>query len=787
VKLVPHNLPIQLTSFIGRERAMVEVKRWLAKTRLLTLTGTAGCGKTRLALEVAARRVADFEEGIWLAELASISDESLVPRAVASALGISEKPGRALTETLADELKPKTLLLLLDNCEHLVSACAQLAETLLRTCPHLKILTTSRETLRVTGEAVWTVPPLSVPDLPRMVNGLARTRGKALVSALLAYESVRLFVERASATLPDFRVTPENAIVIAHICQRLDGIPLAIELAAARVRTLPLIDLTERLDDRFRLLIGSSRTAVPRHQTLLAAIDWSYALLSENEQAVLRRLSVFAGGWTLEAAEAVSARGEVAKGDILDTLSQLIDKSLVIMREQAGKARYGMLETIRQYAWERLVDSGEATVIRRQHAEYFLALAQESGAKLWGAEQLTSAERLEAEHDNLRAALAWSRSEPAGTEIGLRLAATLTQFWQLRGYPREGLAWLEALLSKGGEVSAAVRAYALERAGFLSMFLNKQDQATAFFEEALALYRELDDTRGITTQLYSLAWMAQLQGNYSQAVTLAHQSLMLAREQGDKWSQAAALYNLGEVAYLQGDLVQAKALFEESLALSREMGNLWAVGVRLTRLGQIVHAQGDSQRALVLMKESLVAGWQARHPLGIAEALTALAGMARAQGEPARAVRLLAAVTAVREATGTVMMPNYEQEYEREVAIVRTQLDTHTFESAWKEGQAMTIEQVMAYVGVTPPAHLEEVSTPSLTPAQAAKQAYEGLTRREREVAALVAQGKSNREIATKLVVDIKTVEAHISRILNKLDLTSRTQIALWARNKGLG
>jgi non-specific serine/threonine protein kinase len=620
-----------------------------------------------------------------------------------------------------------------------------------------------------------------------MVNGLAHTRGKALVSALLAYESVHLFVERTSATLPDFRLTPENASVIAQICQRLDGIPLAIELAAARVRVLPVQDIAERLDDRFRLLIGSSRTAVPRHQTLQAAIDWSYALLSEHEQAVLRRSSVFAGGWTLEAAEAVFAGGEIAEGDILDRLSQLVDKSLVIMREQAGKARYNMLETIRRYAWERLADSGEGTTVRRRHAEYFLVLAQESGPKLWGAEQIASAERLEAEHDNLRAALAWSRSEPTGIEIGLRLAAALTQFWQLRDYPREGLAWLEALLSEGGEAPAAVRAYALERAGFLSMFLNKHEQSTAFFEQSLALYRELGDTKGITTQLYSLAWMAQLRGDYSQAVRLAQQSLALARELGDKWSQAAALYNLGEVAYLQGNLVQAAAFFEENVALCREMGNLWALGVRLTRLGQIVHAQGDSQRALELMKESLVVGWQAKHPLGIAEALTALASLARAQREPSRAARLLAAVMALRESTGTVMLPNYEQEYEHEVAAVRAQLDARTFESAWKEGQGMTVEQAMAYVGVPPPAPLEEPPRPSLTPAQAAKQAYEGLTRREREVAALVAQGKSNREIATKLVVDIKTVEAHISRILNKLDLTSRTQIALWARNKGLG
>jgi non-specific serine/threonine protein kinase len=765
---------------------MAEVKRRLAKTRLLTLTGTAGSGKTRLALEVAARRFADFEEGVWLIELAPLSDESLVPRQVASALGIKEEPRRALIETLANELEPKSLLLLLDNCEHLVLACAQLAERLLRTCPNLKILATSREALGVTGEAVWTVPPLSVPDLPRMANGLARTRGKALVSALLAYESVRLFVERASATFPDFQLMHENATVIAQICQRLDGIPLAIELAAARVRALPVQDIAERLNDRFRLLIGSSRTAAPRHQSLQAAIDWSYALLSEDEQVVLRRLSVFAGGWTLEAAEAVCAGGEVLRDETLDRLSQLVDKSLVIMREQAGKARFHMLETIRQYAWERLVDSGEAAAIRRRHAEYFLALAQETGPKLLGSGQMASVKRLEAEHDNLRMALAWSRSEPTGTEIGLRLAAAIAQFWQLRGYLSEGQAWLEALLSESRGAPAPVRAQALSRVGFLSGFA-EPERGTAFLKKALALYRELRDSQGIIEQLYMLAWMAQFQGNYPQAVTHANQALTLAKEIGDKWGEAAALFCLEEVAYAQGDLVQATALLEESIALCREIGNLWALGRRLTRLGQIAHAQGDPQRALALIHEALVDCWQAGDTSGTVTAITGLAGIARAEGEPARAARLLGAAAALREATGTVLFPAFQSEYEREVAAVRAQLGASTFESAWEEGQAMRIEQVMAYAGFTPPAPLEEAPRPSLTPAQAAKQAYEGLTRREREVAALVAQGMSNREIATKLVVDIKTVEAHISRILNKLNLTSRTQIALWARNKGLG
>jgi len=386
---LPNNLPRQLTSFIGREREMAEVKRLLTTTRLLTLTGSGGCGKTRLALQVAADLVEEFANGVWLVELAALTDPALVPQAVASALGVREEPGRPLLATLSDYLKAKRLLLLLDNCEHLVAACAYLAEALLRACPHLRILATSREALNIAGETVWRVPSLSLPDLLHLPS----------VEHLTQYEAVRLFIERALISRPDFVLTSQGAPSVAQVCHRLDGIPLAIELAAARVKVLSVEQIAARLDNRFRLLTSGSRTALPRQKTLRAAIDWSYDLLSETERMVLRRLSVFAGGWTLEAAEAICVGEGIEWHEVLDPLMQLVDKSLVMMEEQGGTVRYRLLETVRQYGRDKLPASGEADVVRGRHRDWYLALAERAEPELLGSNQAVWLERLETEHD----------------------------------------------------------------------------------------------------------------------------------------------------------------------------------------------------------------------------------------------------------------------------------------------------------------------------------------------------------------------------------------------------
>ncbi|MGH2352814.1 MAG: ATP-binding protein, partial [Chloroflexota bacterium] len=413
--MLPHNLPLQLTSFVGRERELPAVRDLLAEHRLVTLTGPGGTGKTRLALQVAADVLPAYPDGVWLVALAALADPALVPHAVAQAVGVREEPGRPLLGTLADALRPKRLLLVLDNCEHLLDACAHLADALLRACPHLRVLATGREALGIAGETAWRVPSLGLPD----------ARHLPPVEVLSQYEAVRLFIDRALAVQPGFRVTNQNALAVVQVCARLDGIPLAIELAAARVRVLPVEQLLVRLEDRFRLLSGGSRTALERHQTLRAAVDWSYDLLTEPENAVFARLAVFAGGFTLDAAEAVCAGDGIEAVEVLDLLTHLVDKSLAVVDEQPdGTARYRLLETLRHYAREKLAAREEADTVRAQHATHYLALAEQADPELRGPRGAGWLDRLRRDLDNMREALAWA--EAGGeAELGLRLAAAL--------------------------------------------------------------------------------------------------------------------------------------------------------------------------------------------------------------------------------------------------------------------------------------------------------------------------------------------------------------------------
>ncbi|MEJ7816454.1 MAG: AAA family ATPase, partial [Rubrobacter sp.] len=422
-----NNLPLELSSFVGREKELAEVKRLLEDTRLLTLTGAGGCGKTRLALAIASELLEGFEDGVWMVELVPLADPSLVPQAVASTLGVREEPGRSPTETLSDYLGSKKLLLVLDNCEHLIEACAALAETLLRSCSELRVLATSREALGITGEVAWPVPSLSLPDLRRL----------PAVESLPQYESALLFVERAEAVKPDFALTEQNAPAVAQVCYRLDGIPLAIELAAARVKVLPVEQISERLDDCFRLLAAGSRTAMPRHRTLHATMDWSHELLPEAERTLFRRLSVFSGGFSLDAAEWVCAGEELERDEGLELLSHLVDKSLVVAREEGGEARYRLLETVRQYGWERLSESDEAVEFRERHAGYYLALAEEAEPELKREGQVAWLERLERERDNLRAAMRWLLGRGELEEVA-RLGWALWLFWGIRAHFAEG-------------------------------------------------------------------------------------------------------------------------------------------------------------------------------------------------------------------------------------------------------------------------------------------------------------------------------------------------------------
>ncbi|HEV2238806.1 MAG TPA: AAA family ATPase, partial [Ktedonobacterales bacterium] len=479
-----HNLPIQLTSFIGREREVAEVTQLLATARLVTLTGSGGCGKTRLALRAGADALDRFDDGVWLVELAPLADPAHVTQAVATALGVPAEPGRPLLATLTEHLRARHLLLVLDNCEHLVAACAGLADALLHACPHLTILATSREPLVIEGEHSFHVPSLGLPEAGQTPT-LAR---------VAACEAARLLIERATAAQPDFALTERNATAVEQLCRRLDGIPLALELAAARVRALTVEQVAQRLDDRFHLLTGGSRKALPRQQTLRALIDWSHDLLTPAERTLFRRLAVFAGGWTLEAAEEVCSGDVVAPTDVLDLLARLVDKSLVLADEQQAAARYHLLETVRQYAGEKLLEAGEAESLRDRHLTCFLALAEEAHSHSGTVEQYAWARRLAAEYDNLRTALEWSRAQPSETELELRLAGAMMFAWLAFGHLSAGRAALEQALARSNpHARTQARARALAMAGQLAGMQMDVAAASALHSESVAIYRELGD------------------------------------------------------------------------------------------------------------------------------------------------------------------------------------------------------------------------------------------------------------------------------------------------------
>jgi predicted ATPase/class 3 adenylate cyclase len=721
----PNNLPVQLTSFIGRERQKGEVRRLLSASRCLTLTGSGGAGKTRLALQVAAEALEEFPDGVWLVELAVLSDPTLVPQAVASALGVTEQPSRSMMDTLREGVRDKSMLVLLDNCEHVVAACAHLTIAVLKACPNLRILATSREALGVTGEITWRVPPLSLPD-PQNLPPLDRFK---------KYEAVRLFTDRAVASAPQFAVTRSTAPAVAKICHRLDGIPLAIELAAARVKVLAVEQIAARLDDRFRLLTGGGRAAVLRQQTLRAAMDWSFDLLSEAERLLLRRLSVFAGGWTLEAAEAVCSRNGVDASDILDLLTQLVDKSLVIAETRGGEARHRLLETVRQYGRERLVEAKEEADIRRLHRDWYLDLAEGDKPRRSGQEHMRWLERLETEHDNLRAALEWSLGS-GDPQAALRLAAAAFRLWW-RGHFDEGRHWLEVSLAVNDKSPSLLRAKALVALGDILREQGEYRRAAEVCGESLRLYREWGDERGIADVLEGLGRLAWRRSDYQRATAFFEESLALNRKLGRE-SQVARSFNaLGNVAHAQGDYQRAAAFQRESVALHRALNDEWDLAVSLDSLGNAEWRRGDDHRAMVFLEESLVLFRKLAFKRGIAVALLSIGAVALSRGHyerakesfeeslalrrelgdrrgvasvldkfgdlaqsldrRERAAQLFGAAEAIREGIGAPLGPSGRADRERGLAAVRAGLGDAAFAAAWAAGRAMTLEQAAEY------------------------------------------------------------------------------------------
>ena len=808
------SLPMQLTSFVGRERELAEVRALLATARLLTLTGPGGSGKTRLAVQLAADLTDDFESGVAFVSLAPIRDTGLVPAAIAQALGVQEAAGRPLVENLQDYLRDKQLLLLLDNFEQVLPA-APLVSELLAAGPRLKVLVTSRAVLHLSGEYDYPVPPLNLPD-----PGRPPPAGLDLVSTLTQFEAVRLFVERARAAKPDFAVTEGNLPAVAEICRRLDGLPLAIELAAARVRLLPPQAMLARLVGAYgrtplQLLTGGARDQPARLQTMQGAIAWSYDLLDAAEQTLFRRLSVFAGGCRLEAAEAVAglrtedsglSGAEAAsvlspQSSVLDLLASLEEKSLVRQDETAGgEPRFWMLETIREYGLERLEASGEATELRRRHAAYFLALAEEGDAHLRGPQQVAWLTRLEAEHDNLRAALVWSRlalerseGTPAGdAEMGLRLAGALAWFWRLHSHFSEGRRWLQALLATSTVEPSPLRVRALTGAGLLAFAQSDYPAARALLEEGVALARELGDRPGLAWALHALGRVTVLERDNEGAKALLEESVALFRDVGDPRGMAYSLCFLGAVARQQRVFGRATALFKESDALLRRAGDTWGLLAVLLQWGAFANRQGDHERAATLYGECLSLARNLGSTWIMGESLWGLASVARSQKRLERAVRLYGAANALLNAIGAPGPPAIRAVIEQSLAAARAELGEEAFAAAWAAGRAMPVDEAVAEAlrkdegGRMKDEEVPIAGAPASSLIPHPSSFPDGLTAREVEVLRLIAAGKSNREIAAALVISLNTVLHHVSHILDKTGVANRTEAAAYATRHGL-
>jgi non-specific serine/threonine protein kinase len=763
---------LELSSFVGRQREIAEVEALLSEHRLLTLTGPGGSGKTRLALAVASRLGDQFEDGVWFVELAPISDPDLVAWAVAQTLMIAEESGRPLADALARDLAATELLLVLDNCEHLVEACAALADALLKACPHLHILATSREPLRISGEASWSVPGLSLPDPGSLPPA----------EELTNFEAVRLFVERAREAHSGFALTEQNAPALTRLSRKLDGIPLAIELAAARTRVLTVEQILERLEDPLALLTSGSRVAASRHQTLRATLSWSYDLLSEAERALFRGLSVFVGGWDLEAVEAVGSDEPAEAVQVLELLSALVDKSLVMAEAQAeGTLRYRMLEPIRQFARDKLQESGEEPEVRRRHAEHYLAFAETAEPELLGPDQGQWLGRLRVEFGNLREAHSWSLEpgqEGARARLRLQLAAALWRFWELEGL-KENKVWLKSALEKDPGGFPAVRAKVLVGFGFILIFQGDYGGAIAALEEAILLYKEIGDRFGTAFALGNLGYAA-LHGGYRERVSAFVEEGEALMREGDLDGHTRAFLRLilASAAVEEDDLDSAVAQLDESLALCRKLGDLRTVSQSLFTLGMVELMRDDLDRGAALLDEGARMTGELGYRIGGVYYVWGLGKVGAMRGRPLRAAKLWGAAEALREDMG--MSLSYfdlaASDYEQDLAAVRSTLGEASFEAAWAEGRTMSPEQAMEYA-------LEQPTAPH---DDAAPAAQTDLTKRELEVLGLVARGMSNQQIAESLTISEHTVHRHVSNVLGKLGVSSRAAAVAQAGRLGL-
>jgi predicted ATPase len=733
LELLNHNLPAQLTSFIGRQKEIEEIRKCVVEKRIVTLTGSGGAGKTRLCLQVGAACLEQFEDGVWLAELATVTSPSLIPQTLLSIFNLREDTHRSPLDVLIDYLRTKSILILLDNCEHLIGDCARITEKLLQACPQLKILATSREALGIPGEVSYHVPSLKIPD-PADVRSLDR---------LQDMDSIRLFIERAAAAKPEFALTEENASSVAQICSRLDGIPLAIELSAVRVKVLTLEQIAARLDDRFQLLTSGTRTALPRQQTLRATIDWSYSLLSEAEQSLFRSLAVFVGGWTLEAAETVCG-GERNGSDILDLLTRLVDKSLILIEDTPGGMRYHRLETIRQYSREKLFETDEVQALQDRHLAFYVQFAELVDDKLKGRDQEIWHKRMTAEQDNLRAALEWGLSrDPDGA---LRIAGAANLFWTAGGYSAEGFRWTQQALKRvekspvpAGRTNAqrtVARAKAL--CGLTRLYLSLGDNASAkrVAEESVALYRQSQDRRGLAFALVVLAYPLDFLGERDQAESILQESYSIAQAEGDVYVQCRSLNILTRVIIaLHHDLDLARQYIEESLQLARmaglrsqeaqargilatiaiqandyhrarasllesvniyeEVGARFNVILEKSNLAHLERRRANFASALEYYRETILAFRDIGQTGAVSHQLECFGFIALEEDQDERALQLFAAANTLREKRGTPMTPDEELYFAEQLTSLREKLEEKQFELAWSKGRSMTMEEAI--------------------------------------------------------------------------------------------
>jgi predicted ATPase/DNA-binding CsgD family transcriptional regulator len=806
------NIPTELTSFVGRKREVADIQRLLAATRLLTLTGTAGCGKTRLALRVSTEAWHQYPDGILWISLAQLSDPDLVPMTVAKKLDVSEQPDRSLMDGILEALHDRHLLLVLDNCEHLLGACTQLVHILL-SLPGIRILITSRELLGIPGERRYPVAPMALPPAGLPVHEIEQ------------YDAIRLFVERSRDILPDFELTANNAAPIARLCRRLDGIPLAIELASARINVLSVGQIDARLKKQFGLLGEATYITTGHHRTLRAAIDWSYDLLAPPDQALLRRLAVFAGGCSLSAVEAVCTGDGIERDQVLELLSSLVNKSLVVAQTlQRAEARYSLLETIRQYARERLIASGEWMLIRDRHLECFLQLAEETDAKLRGQYQRLWLDWLDQEYDNLRAALAWAveggNREQERVSAGLRIAISLYQFWRIRDYAEEGLNWCRQLLTMANdEISPVVRVNALSYASMLAGIRGQAEVQMRYGEDAVRLGESAGEASKETLAfaLGALGYARHKAGDYQTAFNLGQREIQLLRELGDIYKLGLGLSLNSFTAMTIGKYADARAMLDEALPLLRIAGDPFRIAMALNFMGDLSRCErnykqaeidyeesililrkieaerdlasvfhnlghaclhlGNIERAKVLFSDSLVLHQEQGNRSGMAECLIGFAALAITSGLPAAGARLLGAAAALGGRQITSEWAATSIEYKHYLERARAGLDEAAFQAEHGAGQRLLLEQAVAYA---------QAATKKVAAAQQTNQQLDRLTPRECEVAKLIAQAKSNTEIAAELVLSKRTVESHIANIRSKLGFTERSQIVRWAFESGL-